>query len=106
MADWESGLEILPRHMQDAVKRYIEYGIEGGSFLNAVMSNEFTETIGRADAINLQYLQKWAEYIYWYAPYECHGSWKKVEAWIARGGLKGREVQLTESEDNGSEESL
>lgn len=105
MADWKEGLVILPNYMRDAVERYIEYGIEGGSFLNAVMSNDFKGAIGRADSTNLLYLKQWAEYVYWYAPSECQGSEAKVRAWIARGGLRGSEVQLAEiGEENGDEE--
>ncbi len=35
----------LPEHMQDGMRRYIENGIEGGSFMMAVLCNDLMGAI-------------------------------------------------------------
>lgn len=92
--NWREGLHLVPVHMHDVVERWIEQGIPGGSFLTAVMENDFMQAVGRADYINLKYLEGWAEFLYNYAPSACHGSTEKVRAWALRGGLTEK-VDLT-----------
>ncbi len=60
--------ELLPEHMREGMRRYIEKGAEVGSFLMAVLSNDLMEAAGRADHINLERLADYAHFLYNYAP--------------------------------------
>ena len=72
----------LPDHMQDAMKNYIEHGIEPGSFLSAVLCNDFMGAVGRADHINRHCLADYAMWLHNYAPPACFGSGEKFVAWL------------------------
>jgi len=66
-----------------------DLGIEPGSFLLAVLSNNLTEAFGRADYINQQSMKDYCSFLYNYAPRGCWGSKETVNEWIESGGLKG-----------------
>jgi hypothetical protein len=72
----------LPEHMQGAMQRYMEYGIEPGSFLTAVLCNDLMGAVGRADSINRDRLNDYATWLYNNAPPPSFGSREKFEAWI------------------------
>ena len=68
----------------DSLKRYIEHGIPTGGFLEAVLSNDLREAIGRADDYNMRTLPEIVSWIYNEAPSGCWGSPKRVTEWIYR----------------------
>ena len=74
--------------MQNAMARYIEQGIEGGSFLNAVLCNDLLAAIGNGDEINRARIFDYAAFLYNEALRDCYGSPEKVNQWIAKGGLQ------------------
>jgi len=86
---YQDGLHLIPPHMHDAVRLYVERGIAGGSFLNAVMSNKLVDAYSRADEDNTAAMRGWAEFMHWHMPSGCWGSPEKVEAWINHRGLDG-----------------
>lgn len=93
MSEYKDGLHLIPQHMRGGVTRYIDGGLPHmGSFLRAVMENNFLEAFARADEANTECMKGWAHFIYMYAPSDCHGSPEKVKAWIEHGGLAGRET--------------
>lgn len=75
---------ILPEHMQDGMRHYLEYGIKPGSFLYAVLSNDLAGAVGKADHINLKCLPNIVAYCHNYIPADAWGSPELVETWIAR----------------------
>lgn len=75
------GYEI-PDYMMPGLTRYVEQGIEPGSFLYAVLCNDLKDACGRADENNLANLPAYAAWIYNEAPAQCHGSPERVQAWI------------------------
>lgn len=79
----------LPEHMRRAVTDYVERGAPIGSFLTAVLSNDFVAAHTRADHENRAAIDEWIEFLRAFAPDLCWGSLEKVEAWQQRGGLKG-----------------
>ena len=81
----------LPAHMQDAMRMYIEDGIEPGGFLSAVLENNLMRAFGRADSINAAHIKDYCAFLYNDVPGNCHGSPDIVTAWINRGGLRGKE---------------
>ena len=72
----------IPDYMMDGLKRYIEQGIEPGSFLTAVLCNDLNGAVGRADDQNVKNLPAYIGYLYNEAPSPCWGSPEKVKAWM------------------------
>lgn len=72
----------IPSHMIGGIYRYVAHRIEPGSFLMAVMENDFMEALARADEINVNCLKAYGMFIYNYVPSACHGSPEKVAAWL------------------------
>lgn len=98
----EVNYDLLPEHMREGTRRYVEQGIITGRFLTAVMSNDLMGAYMAADGINLQSMLKWADWLYNEAPAACRGSKVKVNDWSAAGGLKGMEDRRVASNDDGS----
>ncbi len=73
----------LPEHMRDSARRYVEDGEPVGSFLRAVLENNFVEALGRADTQNRAAIFAWSAWLYNEAPMDAWGSPEKVTAWIA-----------------------
>jgi hypothetical protein len=74
----------LPEHMRDAMKLYLEDRISPGSFLRAVLENNLSEAVSRADHINLGYLSNIVSFCYNDIPSAAWGSPEKVEAWLKK----------------------
>lgn len=77
----EKADEFIPEHMHDALRRWIEHGIEPGSFLTAVLTNDLKEAVACADHINMNALPRYILYLHNYAPRGCWGSKERVRAW-------------------------
>jgi len=71
----------VPR-MADAVRRYVEKGIQPGHFLMALLSNDLMETIDRADDENAAAIRQWAIFVHCELPAGCHGSPDRVKGWM------------------------
>jgi len=74
----------LPEHMQGAMKRYMEHGIEPGSFLMAILTNDLMGAFGRADHINRERIGDYCQWLYNNSPAGSHGSRESVNAWMKR----------------------
>ena len=81
---------LLPESMRDGVRRYIERGISGGGFLDAVFANDLTGALIRADAEAVAALPALARFLRM-SPPDCWGDRAAVRAWIAHRGLEGIE---------------
>lgn len=79
--------EILPDHMEEAARLYIERGMLPGGFLTAVFENNLVEAYGRADSMNQEAMQTWVMFLYNEAPQVCWGSSAKVKKWCLHQGL-------------------
>lgn len=79
----------LPHHMHDAMKLYVQSGIEPGSFLTAVLCNDLKESVVRADSINILYLTNIVSYCYNFLPQGSWGSHDNYAEWVSGGGLEG-----------------
>ena len=80
-------LSAIPNHMHDAVALWITRGIEPGSFLRAVICNDFAGAVLRADKDNLIALRSWVLFFYDYAPSGCWRSPENFRKWEKQGGL-------------------
>lgn len=86
----ERGYHLIPGHMHQAIRDYVLKGYTPGSFLTALLSNDFMGAAGRADAENAEHLRGWAQFFYNYVPSGCYGSPDAFAAWVSDGGLPGR----------------
>jgi hypothetical protein len=77
--------------MRGGMKAYLERGVPGGGFLNAILENDFMSAARKADITNLERLGDYARFLRGYMPRDSYGSPAKVKAWIERGGIKGKE---------------
>lgn len=77
-------LEVgLPAYMAPGIWRYLEHHISPGSFLAAILSNDFMGAVRRADYANSLCLREWASFLYNDLPFDCHGSRRKYLEWLA-----------------------
>lgn len=81
--------DMLPYHMRDGTRLYIESGIPGGSFMTALFSNDFLGAFQWADTTNTAAMRSWASFLHNEAPIGCYGSPEIVRDWIKHGGLSG-----------------
>ena len=72
----------IPERMMDAIIRYIDDRIPPGRFLTAVICDDLGGAIAQADDENLKTLPAFTGYFYNEAPSGCHGSRKKMQAWL------------------------
>jgi len=79
----------------EALLRYVEHGIEPGSFLKAVLCNDLVDACGRADVYNRRKLFEYVEWLYNEAPADCWGSEEKVLKWT-----RSREGEFKETPFN------
>lgn len=71
----------VPEHTRDGIIRWIEFGIEPGSFLTAVIQNDLKNSFGQADQYNAEALQTIVAWFYNHAPEPCWGSVDKFKDW-------------------------
>ena len=80
----------VPKHMHPAIDRYLNEHIKPADFLSAVICNDLTEAVQRADAVNIQQLPAFVTYFYHYAPPGSWGSKEAFDKWLAKGEKKNK----------------
>ncbi len=73
---------MVPQHAKEALDRYVEDHIPPGGFLLAVLSNDLSGAVGRADSINREHLSDIVKYCYNKIPSSCWGSPEAVDRWL------------------------
>ena len=73
----------IPKHMQEAIRRYVERGIRPGDFLTGVITNDLMRAVNHADDTNLPLLRTYVQWFYNYAPGACWGSKAAMGEWMA-----------------------
>mgnify|MGYP003661526621 CR=1 FL=1 len=71
-----------PIHILDAIADYASNRTLHGYFVTAVLENNLSEAVFRADKDSLAGLADIVRYVHWEIPDNCHGSRKKVRAWV------------------------
>ncbi len=77
---------LAPTHILAAIDRYAGQRCSVGGFTNAVLENNLSEAIGRADNQSQAGLVDIVRYVHWEIPGDCHGSREKVAAWLNQEG--------------------
>ena len=80
----------IPSPVVEAMKRYVFHGCDTGSFVQALLENNFARAVCRADENSQKCLRELAWILHNDFPGVCWGSPEKVKAWKDRGGLLGR----------------
>jgi hypothetical protein len=76
---------VIDDALLDGLERYVRDRIRTGSFLRAVLENDFSEAIARAYlSLTLAQLKAINELLYNYFPKNSYGSPDIVKAWLAR----------------------
>ncbi len=66
-----------------ALERYLNHGINPGSFMTAVLENDLMEAFGRADICNEANMKNIVGYIYNHLPSNSWGSRERVQNYLA-----------------------
>lgn len=74
---------------KESIDRYIKYGYSPGTFLEAVLFNNLTESLDFADEQNSRDLREICKYINEKAPSAAWGDEEKVYRWQKVGGMRG-----------------
>lgn len=72
----------IPRYMIPGLTRYFVNRVRPGSFLTAVLQNDFMEALGHADHTNINCLKAYGMFLYNHAPLGSYGSRENVESWL------------------------
>lgn len=54
--DFSGEYEAIPVHLRESIARYVEYKIQPGGFMTAVLNNDLYNATGRADSESLKAL--------------------------------------------------
>jgi hypothetical protein len=76
------GFRIRP-DMLDILQRYIDHGIQPGSFLTAVICNDLRSAVSYADDENIANIPAYIGYLSNEAPIGCWGSYEAMNRHIA-----------------------
>lgn len=78
---------LVPVNHIDAVEKWVNYGIQPGGFVTAVLQNDFQLAVVRADRSNLLVLPEWARLLDRLPP-GSYGSRGNVTLWAEHRGLQ------------------
>ena len=90
----------VPGHIHNGIARYVVDHDGVGHFLTAVICNDLSAAISRADLDNLRNLAAVSAWFYNHAPAACWGSPEKYRAWLEVDRGSQHETQTTELEEN------
>ena len=75
---------MIPDRTMQALKGWVTEGLPTGDFLRAVLSNQLSEAVGKADDENLYVLPQIAMFIYNRCPQMCWGNPGAVKDWPSK----------------------
>ncbi len=90
MSDELIDYSVLPEHLQNGLREYIERGRIPGDFLSAVISNNLMGAFGVADDESKAALEDIIKFMWNAAPSACWGSKEFMKTWSRH---QGRERQ-------------
>ena len=82
--DTDEKYPTIPPLIRAGLRRYADEHMGTGSFLTAVLENNLSEAIIRADVFSLAAIKDIVMYVHWEIPGNCHGSPEAVNAWLKR----------------------
>ena len=82
MIDITTKYPTAPIRILEAISDYAENRTPRGGFVTAVLENNLSMAIHRADAESLKGLADIVRFVHWEIPSPCHGSKDIVGAWL------------------------
>jgi len=73
--------EHIPPLMVAALRRYLEFHLPPGGFLQSVLTNDLKGAVGSADPQNIDLLPLYVNFLTWHIPSHAWGSREKVLRW-------------------------
>jgi hypothetical protein len=77
-----------PEHMEEGIWAYVNDGRPPGDFLKAVLANDLFAALSHADPVNGAALVNYRA-ILMALPPSSWGSYRNIEVWIGKGGVRG-----------------
>ena len=77
-------------HAGKSLWYWIERGCTPGGFLTAVLCNDLTKAVSRADDRNVELIPNYVRLLYNHAPMDCWGSERAISGWIDTLRLEDR----------------
>lgn len=83
LPEWKAALmrSRIPERMHGSIGRWIVSGVPPGSFLRAVIRNDFADAVVSADDENILLLKAYVAFFYNDAPTGCWGSPDVLKNW-------------------------
>ncbi len=85
---YEWGDFHIPLRMMGGLERYIKDRIQPGDFLTAVICNDLSQAVGRADNENLHNIPAYLAFFHNEVPLACWGSHQKMVDWLEEQGVE------------------
>ncbi len=82
--------DLVPPHLRNGMREYIQRGQVPGHFLQAVIANDLNDALSHGDEESLIFLRVLTAWLYNDAPGGSWGSRGILNAWSRLGGLEGR----------------
>lgn len=80
-------------HAGMSLWHYIERGRDPGGFLTAVLCNDLTKAVSKADDRNVELIPNYVRLLYNHAPADCWGSEREMSDWIGTLRLQSQTRQ-------------
>ena len=85
--DTDEKYPAMPPLIIEGLRKYADNHLPVGGFLTAVLENNLTEAIVRADMFSLAGIKDIVMYVHWEIPGDCHGSPQAVRAWLSKDSV-------------------
>lgn len=99
MSTYNSNYDLLPEHIRDSFKLYLEEGKEPGGFVSKVLENDLIRSFAAADDICIAGMFNIANFVYNEMPLASWGSAENMKEWMLfkreeiRAGIEVRGIQ-------------
>ena len=78
----------IPPHLHSGLRMYLVHGYHPGHFLTAVLMNDLTGAVARADDDSIRGLAAVVRFLWNYAPSWCWGSEERVKDYLAAAAIE------------------
>ena len=86
---YQTGMSLIPVHMRDGIRHYIERGRDVGGFLTRLLTGDLEGAKIYADPANTRGWDNWMKFLGEHMPSAAYGTQEKFAAWRAHKGLWG-----------------
>jgi hypothetical protein len=87
MSNFPFNYDVIPDHMMEGLRNYIDHGYAPGHFMGAVLRNDLKTACARADLTNMRIIPVYVAWLWNNAPATCWGDGERVSEWMAQKAL-------------------